>query len=374
MFHCPHCQHRLAHGKTDFAMTWVCPRCHGRAVNLAVLRQVTRTELIKELWSFVVLKKGHPGRPCPGCQKAMYEVPTQSAAGLSDTDGFGATLWVDICSTCQWIWFDPTEFEKFPQQRPFTFSQEVQQTIALFEVARAYEGSHEAQKRAPGAAWKYIPALLGLPTEEKADNFNSLPWVTWLLVLLVSSISSYAFFFPEEAIASYALIPREWTRLGGLTLLSSFFLHGGLMHLIGNMYFLMLFGDNVEDVLGKGKYLSLILLSTLVGGLLFTAANLDSNISCIGASGGISGILVYYLLAFPHHKLGVLIWYRWLRLPSGLFLAFWIVSQLLILLNTSSSIAALAHLGGGLVGLVFWWLHQPRSNTPPNTSYSRFLR
>ena len=145
----------------------------------------------------------------------------------------------------------------------------------------------------------------------------------------------------------------------GLTFITSFFLHGGIIHLLGNLYFLLIFGDNVEDFLGKAKYLLLIGLSAFAGDILHIVADPRAQVPSIGASGGIAGVLVYYCLQFPKAKVGLLIWFRWIRIPVGWMLAFWVAGQILGTVKQLSgfgSVSALAHLGGAIVGVLFWWV------------------
>ena len=81
--------------------------------------------------------------------------------------------------------------------------------------------------------------------------------------------------------------------------MTSFFIHGSLLHLVGNVYFLMVFGDNVENDIGRWRYAALLLAATLAGGFLHIALDVRPLIPCVGASGGIAGVLTYYALRFP---------------------------------------------------------------------------
>jgi membrane associated rhomboid family serine protease len=156
----------------------------------------------------------------------------------------------------------------------------------------------------------------------------------------------------------WGLVPAEFGRHFGLTLITSFFLHGGYFHLFGNLYFLLVFGDNSEDVLGKARYLLLIALATVAGDFAHILSDLGSTAPCIGASGGISGILAYYCLRFPRARVGmILFWVRWIRIPVGAMFAVWILLQIIMLIQQSAGfgrVAVFAHLGGAAVGVLFW--------------------
>lgn len=127
----------------------------------------------------------------------------------------------------------------------------------------------------------------------------------------------------------------------------------------------MLFGDNVEDALGKWQFFLLIVCASLSGDLIHILSDPSSTIPCIGASGGISGVMAFYALKFPKVKLGFLLRiyfiFRWIRVPSVVIFLLWIVLQFIGVaaqLRGFSNVSALAHLGGAGVGLVFWLLSQ----------------
>ena len=143
------------------------------------------------------------------------------------------------------------------------------------------------------------------------------------------------------------------TRLGAfLPFLSSMFLHGGFMHLIGNMWFLWIFGDNIEDHLGHLRYLGFYLLCGLGAGLTHLAFNWGSNIPTIGASGAVAGVLGAYFLLYPRHKVLTLIPFFFLlmiELPAAVILIYWFVIQFFS--------GAASTLGGAGGGGVAWWAH-----------------
>src|SRR5204863_9416604 len=121
----------------------------------------------------------------------------------------------------------------------------------------------------------------------------------------------------QEIVERFGLVPAQATRSGGLTFVTAFFLHGGILHLAGNIYFLLVFGDDVENFLGPIRYLVLIALAAFIGDLAHIAADPQSQIPCIGASGGIAAVVTFYALQFPRIRLGFLIrWYWWIRFPA----------------------------------------------------------
>jgi membrane associated rhomboid family serine protease len=131
---------------------------------------------------------------------------------------------------------------------------------------------------------------------------KSRPAVTWFLAGLIVTASVHAFFHLQEAVQLFGLIPAQAFRLHGLTFITSFFLHAGIIHLVGNMYFLLVFGDDVENFLGPLRYIALIALAAFVGDLLHIASAPASTIPCIGASGGIAGLITFTPWHFRRRK------------------------------------------------------------------------
>lgn len=145
------------------------------------------------------------------------------------------------------------------------------------------------------------------------------------------------------------------------TLITSQFLHAGWLHIIGNMLFLWVFGDNVEDVLGSLTYLIFYLLSGIVAGLAQVIVSGPSKIPSIGASGAIAGVLGAYLLLYPWMKVTILLpifFFFWgIDLPALLVIGWWFVQQFFygvaaLSTTAASGIAFWAHIGGFMTGLV----------------------
>lgn len=144
------------------------------------------------------------------------------------------------------------------------------------------------------------------------------------------------------------------------TLISSMFLHGGFGHLLGNMLYLWIFGDNVEDVFGHFGFLLMYLFWGIVGSGLHIFTDINSKIPSIGASGAISGVLGAYLVLYPKAKVLTLIplgfFLRLVALPAFLLLGFWIILQLIYgavsLAGGAGGVAWFAHIGGFFIGII----------------------
>jgi membrane associated rhomboid family serine protease len=154
-----------------------------------------------------------------------------------------------------------------------------------------------------------------------------------------------------------------------VTVFTSMFLHGGLFHIFGNMLYLWIFGNNVEDTLGHGRFLGFYLAAGVAAALAQTAVGPGSRIPMIGASGAVSGVLGAYLVLYPHASVLTLVTFgffiRIVRIPAMIVLGFWIVVQLLNGLVTFGAgdrggVAWFAHIGGFVAGILLLWVLRPR--------------
>jgi len=202
-------------------------------------------------------------------------------------------------------------------------------------------------------------AYMGIPIEYNYTPLRHRPIATWVLAVVIAAVSFATFRDLQSAVTNWGLIPAEFGRHFGLTFVTSFFLHGGLAHMVGNLYFLLTFGDNTEDVLGRGRYLLLIAAAAIVGGIAHVVTDPGSTTPCVGASGGISGVLAYYCLRFPKASVGIVVFFHWVRLPVGFMFVIWILLQIIAAMQQSvgiGNVAVFAHLGGAAVGVLFWLL------------------
>ncbi|MHB8762811.1 MAG: rhomboid family intramembrane serine protease [Deferrisomatales bacterium] len=150
--------------------------------------------------------------------------------------------------------------------------------------------------------------------------------------------------------------PEVWRHFGVveqlLPFFSSMFLHGGFLHILGNLWMLWIFGDNVEDWFGSGKYLVFYLFCGVASGLIHLAFNWGSQLPTIGASGAIAGVMGAYFLLYPRARVLTLVpiffFLTFLEVPAWVFLGFWFLLQFL------SGTAAMA--AGGAGGIA-WWAH-----------------
>ena len=194
---------------------------------------------------------------------------------------------------------------------------------------------------------------------------RSWPLVTFLLIVVNVLVFLYELSLGpvlDRFLLIYGFIPERYLRIAQVDpwnlparfgpMLTSMFLHGGWLHLIGNMWMLWIFGDNVEDRLGKGRYLLYYLVCGLAAVYLHYLTGPLSRIPVVGASGAIAGVMGGYFVLFPHARIVALIpiffFLHVITVPAVLFLAFWFFMQLF-----NGMVATAASFGGG----VAWWAH-----------------
>jgi membrane associated rhomboid family serine protease len=151
------------------------------------------------------------------------------------------------------------------------------------------------------------------------------------------------------------------------TLVTSLFLHGSPLHLAGNMLFLWIFGDNVEEVLGTIRYLLVYVACGVMGTLVQIAANPDSMVPTLGASGAIAGVMGAYVVWFPHNQVRVLVFRFITVLPAVMVIGFWILLQIWLgygsigQLGEVGGVAYLAHVGGAATGIFVAFVFRDRA-------------
>ena len=191
------------------------------------------------------------------------------------------------------------------------------------------------------------------------------PYVTYLLMAVnIGVFLSYVGLFSDDRALNifffdWALIPGRVTTGDGYTgILTSMFLHGGLLHLAGNMLFLWIFGDNVEDEMGHVGFLGFYLLCGVIAGLAQVASGPASAVPMVGASGAIAGVMGGYLLLFPKARVDILlffiVFFRVIPIPSWIMLMLWFALQFIGGVGadpTAGGVAYWAHAGGFIIGM-----------------------
>ncbi len=357
---CPRCGQPLKRTFYEGKIAYACPNGHGQAVTLSAVRALCgQPAFVNTLWRKAMDSPNGCGAPCPICGQPMSLLRLQIE---------GHELELDICCRCQELWFDPTELETLPKPPPPPPKKELPAKAKEILAMHAVENMKAERASEPSTQWGYVAGFFGFPVENGAPVRSSRPWCTWIIAALCVVCFCLTRFMPEtleakDIFLNVVLIPSDFMRDGGMTFLTSMFLHVDFWHLLGNLYFLLIFGDNVEDVLGIPTYLLLLLGAGLSASLLHIAFFPHSTIPCIGASGFISGIVAAYAVFFPNvticffMRCGGLMWapfWRWVSLPAwGAFVLWMLYQTVMAVLSMcfSMEVAFGAHLGGALFGL-----------------------
>lgn len=192
------------------------------------------------------------------------------------------------------------------------------------------------------------------------------PFIAYIIIALNVLVYLYEFYLGEprlsEFVNQYGTIPVEITHgKDYYTIFTSMFLHGGWMHLIGNMLFLWVFADNIEATVGYTQFLIFYLAGGIAASLTHTLLNSESTVPCVGASGAIAACLGAYVVMFPQSKIKILflLFFSIFYVNAIYFLGFWIVQQLVsgigslsVATADTSGVAYWAHIGGFAFGLL----------------------
>jgi membrane associated rhomboid family serine protease len=192
--------------------------------------------------------------------------------------------------------------------------------------------------------------------DENPTKGKPILTVTLIIVNVVVFLATYLSGQFDQIIGSYGLVPKDMFAGQRLyTIFTSMFLHGGFLHIFGNMLYLWIFGDNIEDI-GRGKFLLVYFGSGIIAGLAQGFLEPNSTVPMIGASGAISGILGAYIVLYPRARVHTLVGYFGVvMIPAVAFLGFWFVLQvldvsILTVAGAPSGVAYLAHIGGFIAG------------------------
>jgi len=205
------------------------------------------------------------------------------------------------------------------------------------------------------------------------DNIPSRRFPIWTILLIFINCAVFIYQLQlgylsphalKKFIYEYGVVPARFLdysegpinlfRFSFLPFITSMFLHGGFLHIIGNMWYLWVFGDNVEDRMGRFRFPVFYITCGLIGGWMHQLFNSGSNLPSIGASGAIAGVLGAYLVSFPRARIltlvPIFIFIQIIELPAVLVLGFWFLIQFF---NGTASIVMSSQTAGG----VAWWAH-----------------
>ncbi|WP_298441260.1 rhomboid family intramembrane serine protease [uncultured Ferrimonas sp.] len=320
----------------------VCRRCAGMWFEESeinrVISEVDNGEDNADISNSLSQQRSKTLLRCPDCN-----IKLKRAKLLDNFD-----LELDACPSCDGVWIGNDEIEKVEHS------------------PRLRQALSEINQKVSVKSWLF-QTLVRFPVEYNIKP-HRVPIVTWSLVVL-NTLFFWAYFGSysdtEWVFAHFASRPadlaqgNEWW-----TLLSATFLHGDILHLLGNMYFLLLIGDNLEDVLGRWRYLGIYLVCGIGAGIISTVANWNSEIMSVGASGAIAALFAMYLVWFRFASLSFMFIIYQKKLSPVWYFAIWLViDNLLAMLLDGQGVDYWAHLGGFAVGLAFGlglkeWVYQ----------------
>jgi membrane associated rhomboid family serine protease len=206
---------------------------------------------------------------------------------------------------------------------------------------------------------------------------RSIPYITVTLIVMNALAWFYELALPSDVLPDfiqvYGVVPADFS---AATLVSSMFLHGSWSHVIGNMWYLWIFGDNVEDRMGHGRFVVFYLLCGIGAALGHVALDRYSTLPTIGASGAIAGVMGAYFVLYPQSRvltlIPLIIYYEVIELPAVILLGFWFVMQLFsagaiaVTANTQGGgVAFAAHVAGFALGAIGVFVFRKRPPPPP---------
>jgi membrane associated rhomboid family serine protease/Zn-finger nucleic acid-binding protein len=265
----------------------------------------------------------------------------------------GRSVEIDACAHCHGLWLDAREAEH------------------LDEITKAAHAEFERPGAGKGTAAQIAVYLVQLATAIPVEVYNPVrrrPVLVYTLVLMLIPLfflEMIAFAaLGEGAIKAIAFVPELFERGYVWQLLSYAFFHGSIPHIAGNLYFLWVFGDNVEDRLGRPRFAILYLVSAVVGALAYWVGNLHGTEPMVGASGAIAGLMGAYLVLFPRVKVWIVFLFIQFKLRAVWYIVIWVVLQLVLQFDESTNVAWLAHIGGFVAGAVLATMLQPKGGPP----------
>lgn len=365
---CANCGTELLKNESEFGIYYECPGCPGILISYYTLKSSRVNQLfLKE--KLIAAKKdiSISGISCPSCEHDLS----------SQDDPNGANMM--FCRNCDMIWTDKDSFDKFPKSdKPIIKGKistknksltEAEKDDLIIAMANEQAGLH-TQNRNPylgniEGPKDIVAGIFSLPIEEDGKFFDYYSLITWSLVGLFLILYIVTRFDLRNSLMILGFIPDQWSRGFGLPILTSFSMHVDFWHFFSNSYFLMLFGDNVENAIGRIKYLILILVAHLSGVILHALMDPKGDVPLVGASAGISGVVAFYCLVYPKKKIGWVLrfWFYFykIKFPAWTFLAIWLVLQFMMAklqIAGRSSVSSLGHLGGVFVGVIAAYLYK----------------
>jgi membrane associated rhomboid family serine protease len=230
----------------------------------------------------------------------------------------------------------------------------------------------------------YIVDVLGTRVYPNGMRLSGLWYLSMVPYSVIHDVRVMPIFNQFGQVAAVRELPGVWPNPQWITVFTSMFMHGGLLHIGGNMLYLWIFGNNIEDAVGHAKFLLFYLACGVLAALAHIYSDPNSVIPTVGASGAIAGVLGAYLYLYPGNRVRTLVmlgfFWDYVEVPALLVLGVWFLTQLMNLggsggLRGGGGVAYWAHVGGFVAGVILILLLGGRKLTrrhPPRRYYSRF--
>lgn len=373
---CPKCRTGLEIFTREDKEICVCPSCLSSLLpdesSVKVLKYFCNQEILRQLISNILedslfentkkMLAAEKNLACPKCKSYMREYDFNNKT----------RFWVNQCVGCQAVWLNP-------MQAPLVSIAFLGDSPADLDFKKTVTGLYEviAKKGAKKITTldeviAPFAAMTGLlPSIPVGDNVltKTKPIATQSLIIACTAIFVLQIVF-KELLTFFGLYADKVNQGEWYRLITYAFLHGGILHLLGNMFFLRIFGRTVEDELGREKYLSLFILGAVISGMFFMATVSKKDILCVGASGAISAIIGSYLILFPKSKLKFNVYQPLFflvpipirkmattQVSSTYYILSWIIMNMFFGMLQSGSetvgIAYWGHIGGFVAGIIF---------------------
>jgi len=317
-----------------------CETCHGLWFDEPELMNYIESHADELTKGFnIIQEESNPlesARFCHDCNKPMVEhelIPKHKT-------------YIDACHSCDTFWVNRESIK---------------------HVQHSHDLREALTKINAGFTWRswFFQLMLRMPVEYNAKS-RAIPLAMYSIFILNILFFLLRFISPgagDWATHNLSIITPIYDTLWFIgTLISAQFMHGDLMHIFGNLYFLWVIGDNIEDALGKKRFVLAYLITGTAGMLLevIFAVAAEREMMLLGASAAVSGLFGMYIVWFRHAKLSVMMIVFQFRLPAYWFLGIWALTNLYGLFSGGFGVAYLAHLGGFVAGLIFAVVYRGR--------------
>jgi len=359
---CPSCCGRLRKVKSKTALVDICLDCRGIwfdsgefvdfARSLTESKKISPNEVrLFEPRTVHTLKTVKETlKLCPKCNLAMKRF----------NYSYDSNVFLDKCPNCRGIWTDSGEIQQVARYlkddpRTKNIGKDIVEHSRNLEDMRSWAGFGRALGMPASPFIWYMPRIiLPLSDDNPRERFPIL--TVSIITLCVAIFIGQANFIDDlqSFFYFYGFVPKHFFDIG---LITSMFLHGDIFHLLGNMFFLWIFGDNVEDRFSRLGFIVFYLSCGLTASILHMVFHFNSAVPAVGASGAISGVMGAYLIFYPKARMSVLLIYRIVRVNASLYLIMWFVFQLMFAFtayssNAATGIAWFAHIGGFVFGVL----------------------